>query len=366
MMKNKKINWLNTIFLLATLVVGVVGTVWMLIANVIAWQTWVLFVVMLFLTGLSITGGYHRLFAHKTYETVWPVKLFFVLFGAANFEGSALEWCTDHREHHRYTDTDRDPYDIKKGFWFAHIGWLFTLDVSKRDFSNVEDLQQQPLLRWQHRYFPLIATVVGFGLPTLLASFWGNPLAGFIVAGVLRTVVNHHGTFCINSVCHIFGKRTYSEQQSARDNWVTALFTYGEGYHNFHHQFPLDYRNGIRFYDYDPTKWLIAGLKKVGLASNLKRVSQEKIIKYRVHNDHHRLDDMLHSVSQAAKPIYERMLYLIQQIEALEKSYKQLKSEKMHNVSDKLDEYTLQIKQLRRELKQFFSVWKKLQLCSAS
>ena len=142
---------------------------------------------------------------------------------------------------------------------------------------------------------------------------------------------------------------------------MTALFTYGEGYHNFHHQFPLDYRNGVRFYDFDPAKWGIRMLQSVGLASELKRVSQEKIIKYRVRNDEHRLGDLIHSVSQAAKPIYDRILQLIHQIEELEKTYKQLKAEKLHSVSDKLDEYHIRLKELRRELKDSFSMWKKLQ-----
>ncbi|MCH9643727.1 MAG: fatty acid desaturase [Gammaproteobacteria bacterium] len=356
-----KINWINTLFLTITPIVAIIGTAFLLIHGMVAWQTWVLFVLFMGATGMSITMGYHRLFAHKTYKTAWPIRLIYALLGAACFEGSILEWSTDHRNHHRYTDTDRDPYDIKRGFWFAHIGWLFTLDTTKRDFSNVEDLMQDPIVRWQHRYFIIISIVMSFVVPMLIASLWGNAWAGLVVAGMLRMVLNHHGTFCINSVCHIFGKRTYSEEQSARDNWVTALFTYGEGYHNFHHQFPLDYRNGVRFYDFDPAKWGIRMLQSVGLASELKRVSQEKIIKYRVRNDEHRLGDLIHSVSQAAKPIYDRILQLIHQIEELEKTYKQLKAEKLHSVSDKLDEYHIRLKELRRELKDSFSMWKKLQ-----
>ena len=358
---HKKINWLNTLFLTITPIVAVTGLIILLAHGMVAWQTWVLFVLFMGATGMSITMGYHRLFSHQTYRTTWPIRLLFALFGAACFEGSILEWSTDHRNHHRYTDTDRDPYDINRGFWFAHIGWLFLLDTSTRDFSNVEDLEKDPIVRWQHRFFPLIGIIMSFGVPTLIASLWGDAWGGLIVAGLLRTVLNHHGTFCINSVCHIFGKKTYSEEQSARDNWVTALFTYGEGYHNFHHQFPLDYRNGVRFYDFDPAKWGIRLLHFVGLATDLRRVSREKIIKYRVRNDGHRIDDLIQNMSQAAKPVYERILQLIHQIEELEKSYKRLKAEKMHNVSGALDDYRIRIKVLRRELNQFFSVWKKLQ-----
>ena len=200
------------------------------------------------------------------------------MFGAATFEGSALEWCTDHRNHHCYTDTDRDPYSVKHGYWHAHIGWLFTLDPSKRNFANVAELQNSALIRFQHRYYIVISILMGFVLPTVIASFWGEPLAGFVIAGALRITLSHHSTFCINSLCHILGKRKYSDKITARDNWLSALVTFGEGYHNYHHRFPIDYRNGVRLYQFDPGKWLVRGLSFVGLAKNLRYISKKRIL----------------------------------------------------------------------------------------
>jgi len=270
-------NWLNTIFLIATPVIGIVGTILLIIFGTITWPTWVLAGAMMLITGFSVTGGYHRLFAHRSYEARWPVKLVYLLFSAGAFEGSCLEWCTDHRNHHRYTETDKDPYNIHKGFLHAHINWLIKLDTSKRDFSNVKDLQESAMIRWQHKYYVYVALFMGLVLPTIIAAFWGQALAGFIVAGVLRVVFVHHSTFFINSFCHMFGKRPYSKDQTAVDNWLLAIFTFGEGYHNYHHQFPIDYRNGIKFYHFDPTKWIIKGLNLVGLAKNLRRMDKEKI-----------------------------------------------------------------------------------------
>lgn len=282
--QSTKINWLNTSFLILAPVIGVIGVVLFTVFGLVHWPTWVLAGAMLVATGLSITAGYHRLFSHKTYQAAWPVRVFFLLFGAAAFEGSVLEWSSDHRIHHRYTDTDKDPYSVKKGFWHAHIGWLFTLDTTKRDFSNVKDLQKSGLVRFQHRFYPLIAVIMGLGFPAAIASLWGDPLAGLIIAGALRITIAHHATFCINSLCHILGKQHYSDKISARDNWISALLTFGEGYHNFHHRFAGDYRNGIRFWQYDPTKWLIRGLSFVGLTSNLRRVPRELIAQARATN----------------------------------------------------------------------------------
>lgn len=277
---NVSLNWTNIIFFSSLPLIGIIGTVLLCVYNTVPWQTWVLAASFMVLTGLAITAGYHRLFAHKTYQAAFPLRLVLLLLGAAAFEGSALEWCTDHRNHHRYTDTEKDPYNIKKGFWHAHMGWLFYLDAQKYDFSNVQDLMADKLIVLQNKYYLAIAILMGFILPTAIASLWGDPLGGLIIAGALRMTVNHHLTFTINSVCHYFGKMTYSNRVSARDNWLTSLFTYGEGFHNFHHQFPGDYRNGIRLYHYDPAKWLIRLFSYIGLAHNLKRVNQERISHY--------------------------------------------------------------------------------------
>ncbi|OGT63529.1 MAG: fatty acid desaturase [Gammaproteobacteria bacterium RIFCSPHIGHO2_12_FULL_45_9] len=290
----RQINWLNTLFLLLTPVVGVGGTIWLACLGMVHWQTCVLAVVLWFISGLAVTVGYHRLFSHRSFQARWPVRLVLSLLGTAVFEGSVLEWCTDHRNHHRYTDTEKDPYNIKQGFWHAHIGWLIFLDTKKRDFSNVAELQEDPILRFQHRFFVPLAVLMGFGLPVLIAMLWGDALGGFIIAGALRVMVNHHCTFFINSLCHMLGQRPYSRQQSARDSWVTALLTYGEGFHNFHHQFPIDYRNGIKFYHFDPSKWTIRLLSYCGLTYNLQQVSDDRIAAYKVKASEERVLEVQH------------------------------------------------------------------------
>ncbi len=365
----KNINWLNTVFILfLTPFVAIAGCVYLGYHHDWQLSTIIMAICMLAASGFSITCGYHRLFSHCTYKASWPVRLFFALFGAAAFQGSILEWSTDHRNHHLYTDTDKDPYSIAEGFWHAHIGWLLKLDASKRDFSNVVELTHDPIVRLQHKYFIPLALFMGFGLPTLLGALWGDAFGGFVLGGFLRTVINHHTTFAINSVCHMFGGRVYSEKQSARDNWITAFVTFGEGYHNFHHQFPLDYRNGIRYYQYDPTKWIIRGLSYVGLTHDLKRVDEERILRYRLIKEEaeilRRVSDysgqLMTQVSDYIKPLYTEILEQIAIIQDLQKNYRQLKKAKIDSYCDLVKAKKLKLKLARIQLQKNLSVWKSL------
>ncbi|MBC8044698.1 MAG: acyl-CoA desaturase, partial [Rhizobacter sp.] len=276
----KHINWPTAIFLSLTPLIGVTATlIWILTGNFHI-QTLIFGFVLMVAAGMSITGGYHRLFSHRTYDASPVVRALYVVFGSAAFEGSVIEWSLDHRVHHQQIDKDADPYSVKDGFWHAHILWMFTKRTRNLDPKAASDLWSDPLLRWQHKHFIVFASFMSFVFPMLVAGIlWGDWIGGLFVAGCMRLVLNHHATFAINSVCHVFGKQTYSDRHSARDNWFTSLYTYGEGYHNYHHEFALDYRNGIRWYDFDPTKWMIFGLSTVKLASGLKQVSPEEIMR---------------------------------------------------------------------------------------
>jgi stearoyl-CoA desaturase (delta-9 desaturase) len=221
------------------------------------------------------------LFAHLSFKAKTPVKAATLLFGACAFENSVLDWCSDHRKHHKHVDHDDDPYDISKGFFWAHIGWLLFKLGPEMPMDNVNDLKRDKFIMWQHHWCNTIAFVLGLGLPTLLGFLWNGwvgALGGFLIPGVLRVFAVQHCTFFINSVCHTVGRRPYSSRCSARDSAIMALFTFGEGYHNYHHEFQHDYRNGVKKTNFDPTKWTIWSLEKVGLVSDLRRVPDEKIL----------------------------------------------------------------------------------------
>jgi stearoyl-CoA desaturase (Delta-9 desaturase) len=223
--------------------------------------------------GMSITGGYHRLWAHRTYEAHPALKIFYLIFGTMALQNSVFAWCSGHRTHHLYVDdVDRDPYSARRGFWFSHIGWMLREYPSGReDFTNIPDLKKDRLLAFQHRYYVPLAVALNFGLPIAAGLLFHDLWGMLILAGVARLVWSHHVTFFINSLAHMWGTRPYTDDNTARDNPALAFVTYGEGYHNFHHIFAHDYRNGVRWWQFDPTKWLIAGLQLVGLTRRLKR-----------------------------------------------------------------------------------------------
>lgn len=280
-MKLQKFNWFNIIFILLTTLVGLIGAPLYIARHGLSWDEVLLFVFFAFATGLAITMGYHRLFAHATYTASWPIQFLLLFFGSAAFEQSALAWASQHRDHHQFVDTERDPYNIKKGFFWAHMGWLI---FGKYQFyyTNVEDLIRNKLVMNQAKYYAPWALVAGVITPVLIGSLWGHALSGFVLSVCLRVTLVYHSTWCINSVCHTFGNRTYDAGGTARDHWLVAILTFGEGYHNFHHRFPSDYRNGVKWYHIDPSKWIIAFWEKVGLVRDVMRVPDDRITRARM------------------------------------------------------------------------------------
>jgi stearoyl-CoA desaturase (delta-9 desaturase) len=273
------IQWLPASVLLATPLIAAIGVPWYGIVHGFSATHWLVFAVVLAFNGLSITAGYHRLWTHNTYKAHPLLKWFLALFGAGATQNSILVWASGHRRHHRHVDDDeRDPYSAGRGFWFSHIGWMLRdYAAGREDFSNVPDLKRDPVVMFQHNHYVPLAIGMNLLPPIVAGLLFGEFLGHLLLAGFLRLVVNHHVTFFINSLAHIWGRRPYTETNSARDNFWLALVTYGEGYHNFHHIFQTDYRNGVRWWQFDPTKWLIYGASRVGLASGLNRVPDFKI-----------------------------------------------------------------------------------------
>jgi len=277
------IDYFTMSFLILTPIVGVAGTA--LYTYLHGFHLWMplLALGMYAAVGMSICAGYHRFFSHKSYEASRPVQLFFAFFGAMAAQNSILWWSSSHRNHHQYVDRDWDPYNIKRGFWWAHILWVFYRHDAPDAEANAPDLLKNPIVQWQNRWYRLILIVGGFGVPTLIGAMFGDAWAGLLWGGFLRLAVIHHTTFFVNSLAHYVGKPTYNADVSARDNWGVALLTLGEGYHSFHHRFPADFRNGIRWYHWDPAKWFIAALRGTGLASDLRSATPPQVEQARMH-----------------------------------------------------------------------------------
>ena len=338
----KRIDWVTTLFLIATPIATFVWLPLRLFHQGIDGGLLLFFLIYTYVCGMSITGGYHRFLSHRSYEAKGWVQILYLLFGAGAFQGSALKWCTDHRIHHRFVDTDQDPYSIKKGFWFAHIGWLFRATDPNWRNRIPHDLANDRWLVFQDRHYGIIAILVGFGIPLWFGWMVGDVWGGLLYGGLLRVIVTHHCTFFINSLCHMWGFRPYDSSSSARDNFVLAFFTFGEGYHNFHHFFQADYRNGIRWYHWDPTKWLVNFLAYFGQAKRLKRTSDQEILRAR-------LDSQTKALVSRGVP-HERLLALRARIEETQARFRSLKADFERLKSQAQTHSTVYIKQKRREM----------------
>ncbi len=267
-------NWTTSLMFTLTAAAAITVVPWYGVVHGYHAGAWIWFAVLLTANELAITCGYHRLFAHATYRAHPVLRVIYLLFGAMALQNSALLWSAGHRAHHRFIDDpERDPYCARRGFWFSHIGWmLHDYPSGEPDLVAVSELQRDRLLMWQHHYYLPLTLAMNIGLPLLIGWLSGDVVGVFLLAGVLRLVVSHHLTFCINSLAHILGTQPYSGQNTSRDNALVALLTFGEGYHNFHHMFAQDYRNGVRWWQWDPSKWFIGAMRYCGLASNLQRV----------------------------------------------------------------------------------------------
>jgi len=286
----KHINWLNVTLVLVIPLIGFYNAFY----TPIQWRTIVWALGYYGCAGLGITAGYHRLWAHCSYKAGTPLKLFLAFCGAGAVQGSIRWWSRDHRAHHRYTDTDKDPYSVRKGLLYSHLGWMIMKQNPKRiGRTDISDLNEDPIVVFQHKHYLPLVIFSSIVFPAIVAGLgWGDWKGGFIYAGLLRVFFIQQATFCVNSLAHYLGEQPFDDRNSPRDHFITAIVTLGEGYHNFHHEFPSDYRNAIQWHQYDPTKWFIWTMKQLGLAYDLKTFRANEIEKGRLQQQQKKLDQV--------------------------------------------------------------------------
>ncbi|MCJ8270255.1 MAG: fatty acid desaturase [Psychrosphaera sp.] len=318
-MKKPAIVWLNVSIFSITGLIALLGVPYYAYTVGFDLFTLVASFLALVFCGLSITAGYHRLWAHKTYQAHPILEFLLAIGGAFALQNSILHWSSDHRVHHKHVDdNDKDPYSAKMGFWHSHIGWMLREYQASQytDYNNSRDLQRNKIVMWQHNNYLALALGTNIGIPLVLGLIHGEMLAMFLTVGVLRLVLNHHSTFFINSLAHVWGEQPYTDKNTARDNGFLAFLTYGEGYHNFHHIFEGDYRNGIKWWHYDPTKWFIKACSYVKLTRNLKVSPESRIEKARA--------DMLLKTSKERLLKLKKMANYQEQLDKLQQEYENL------------------------------------------
>ena len=364
--KSVQINWLNSCFLLATPILAVVGIIlhWVYFSPPGLLEL-IVFLSLYFACGLSITVGYHRLFSHRSHKAKWPLVLFYAVFGAGSFQNSIIEWCSDHRRHHKMTDSEDDPYSASRGFWYSHIGWILLEEENfTNDFSNVKDLQKSKIIMWQHRNVFLIGAFSGLILPAIIGLAIGGisgALGCFVWAGLARVVFVHHGTFLINSAAHIWGTQPYSEENSSRDSFWLAFLTFGEGYHNFHHTFQADYRNGHKWYHMDPSKWWIQSFKYIGLNTDLKSTPKHSIEIAKVNMRFKKRADRLqqrnvniHRFEDRLSKCKENLRAKMYEVQKAKREIRKMAKDSKIAMKNKISELKDSIKMAKDDLRQLF------------
>ncbi len=359
-----RVDWITSSFLIGTALIALIGVPVYLVKFGINWFQFAMFFFYVTATMMSITVGYHRLFSHLSFKAKLPVKFFTLVFGACAFENSCLNWASDHRRHHKHVDHDEDPYDISKGFFWAHIGWLLFKLNPEPPMDNVADLRKDKLVMWQHNYVHWIALVVGIFIPMSLGYLWNHfhgmnawhgALGAFMLAGIARIVVAQHCTFFINSLCHTVGTQPYSTTHSARDSAVMAFLTFGEGYHNYHHEFQHDYRNGVKPWQWDPSKWTIWTLSKLGLADGLRKVPDSRILLAEMGEARRKAEKHLEEVREKgnahAHTVLDTLHELVEEMSANYHELEKAVSDRVQLSKEKLDHWQEETRSMLREIR---------------
>jgi len=259
--------------------------------------------------GLGITAGYHRLFAHKAYKATPFLKYWLLFWGTVAAQGSALKWCRDHRVHHPYSETDADPHNAERGFFFSHVGWLFVskhkdvIEAGKR--VDMSDLYSDPVLRLQDKIYVPLVLFVTYVLPTVAGGlFFGSYWYAYWVACSFRVIFVLNTTWFVNSIAHFWGERTYDEFVAGTENLFVSLLTLGEGHHSFHHKWAWDWKAGEHCWRaYNPTAWFIKMCSILGLAYDLKEVDANSVQKQKNKGLKRSIDHMKKVIEEKSEKI---------------------------------------------------------------
>ncbi|KAJ8721566.1 hypothetical protein PYW07_002341 [Mythimna separata] len=256
-----------------------------LLLTVAKWQTWLFLFLTQIATSVSITAGAHRLWTHKSYKAKLPLRIILLTLFTMTFQFSCISWVRIHRQHHKFSDTDADPHNAKRGFFFSHIGWSMVKRHPEVRAHTVDlsDVMADPLLRFQHKYYSLLLLIIGFIVPTYIPTLWAEETkVAFFVCACLRCVIAIHMISLVNSVAHMWGNKPYDKYIEPVESKMVSFLAAGEGFHNYHHSFPWDYRAAeLGGYSLNLSKLFIDFMATIGWAYDLKVVPDE-LIKRRV------------------------------------------------------------------------------------
>ncbi|KAJ1520947.1 hypothetical protein ONE63_004024 [Megalurothrips usitatus] len=249
-----------------------------------SWMTSVWAFCVYYTSGLGVSAGVHRLWSHKSYKAKLPLRVFLTFCNCIAYQNSIWEWARDHRVHHKFTETDADPVNAARGFFFSHVGWLLCKkhpEVTRIGKTvDMSDIEADPCVAFQKKYYAPLVFLLCFAMPTVVPRLvWGESMwNAFFIAGMLRYTLGLHGVWFVNSLTHYYGGRPYDKSIQACENVFVSLCALGEGYHNYHHVFPWDYKTSeLSLYPTNITNAFLDFMAYIGQAYELKSVNQEMI-----------------------------------------------------------------------------------------
>ncbi|KAE8747984.1 hypothetical protein FOCC_FOCC005374 [Frankliniella occidentalis] len=276
----------------------------------LSWKTFWFSVFLGGLGGLGVTAGCHRLWSHRSYKARMPLRVALALCFSIAGQNTILEWVRDHRVHHKFTETDADPHNVKRGFFFAHVGWLMQRkhpEVLRQGRKvDMSDVKADPVVQWHERYFIPLKILLCFIMPTVIPVYcWGEQWHfSFYATAVVRYVCLLNFTWLVNSAAHMFGTHTYDKRINPTENHIVSFLAMGEGWHNYHHVFPWDYKTSEYSYYFNFTTIIIDLCAKLGLAYDMKTATPDMVRKvamkhgdgthpvHRNDNDHHHPEEI--------------------------------------------------------------------------
>jgi stearoyl-CoA desaturase (delta-9 desaturase) len=281
--------YLNLAGVLVPLLGFVAAVVLLWGTDLVGWTDLALFAAFYVLTGYGVTLGFHRLLTHRSFQTHKWVEYALAVVGSMAVQGPVMTWVADHRKHHAHTDQEGDPHSphghggglrgAVAGLWYAHMGWLFDRAGQAEPSRYARDLHEDRGMRFIHAAFPLwvlIGIAIPFAVGYAIDGTLGGALTAAVWGGAVRVFMLHHVTWSINSVCHFFGRRRFAvEDQSTNVFWLAPL-SFGESWHHNHHAFPRSAMHGLRWWEVDPTAWLIRAMKRTRLAWNVVEITPER------------------------------------------------------------------------------------------
>lgn len=286
-----QIVWRNVI-IFAVLHCGALYGLFLFVTGQLLLYTMLFFFPPYWYAGLGITAGAHRLWCHRSYKASFGLRVFLMIANCFAIQNDVYEWSRDHRTHHKFSETHGDPHNAKRGFFFAHMGWLLCRkhpDVIRKGRTiDMSDLEADPVVMFQRKYYKFLAPFLGLALPSVIPLLWHESLSNAFFLMLLRYIASLHQTWLVNSAAHMYGTKPYDKHIQPRENRLVSWLTIGEGFHNYHHTFPHDYRaSEYGFTVLSFTTFFINWCASMGWVTDCTKISQEMIDRRRNRTGEH-------------------------------------------------------------------------------